>query len=161
MKKTHGMRLFAAILCSLLAGPAASCTPSVISFRQDMRINDALESLQPLPGYEYYYSGPDSFPLAILGVSQGLAFRQGLWKKVNLTEAKLDLWMRSIDNRYRSISTRYSGKYIIGPKGRVLGIWYSPQEWPAVRLSAEDELSVVTPPNSLYEKIIGNADSFP
>ena len=160
MKNFRTVHSFFLLLLTVAAAITA-CAPSTINFRQDLAINNALESLQPIPGYDYYYSGPDSFPLAILGVPSGQKFRQGLWKKVDLTPERLEIWMRSIDNPHRSISTRYHGKYILGPDGQTLGIWYSPQEWPNVRLSPENELSVTTPPNTLYPKIIENAGAFP
>jgi hypothetical protein len=147
-------------LLALLLATAACGRPAFI-FREDMAINDALESYQPLPGYTYYYSGPEDFPLAILGIRPEYHLKIGFWKPVALTKTQLQRWMEIIDNPHRSLKTRYHGKVIRTMAGEEIGIWYSPQEWSTVRLGADREVTIHTPPNTLYRKITGEAGGFP
>ena len=147
-------------LLALLLAIAACGHPAYI-FHGDSRINDALESYQPLPGYTYYYSGPEDFPLAILGISPEYRLKKEFWIPVDLTEKKLQGWMEVIDNPHRNLQTRYHGKVIRTAEGEEIGIWYSPQEWSTVRLGADREVSIHTPFNTLYNKVTGNEGSFP
>jgi len=148
------------VILALLLALAACGRPAVL-FREDLTINDALESHKPLPGYTYYYSGPEDFPLAILGVRPEYRLKRGFWIPVDLTEEKLRHWMEVIDNPHRSLKTRYLGKVIRTASGEEIGIWYSPQEWPTVLLGAEREVTISTPPNTLYRKISGDTTGFP
>jgi hypothetical protein len=148
-----------ALLALLLL--AAACGRPAYIFREDLRINEALESYRPLPGYTYYYSGPEEFPLAILGIRPEYRLKKGFWIPVELTEKKLRRWMETIDNPHRNLRTRYHGKVIRTAEGEEIGIWYSPQEWSTVRLGADREVEIHTPPNTLYNKVTGHEGGFP
>jgi len=147
-------------LLTLFLAVAACGRPAYI-FREDLRINDALESYHPLPGYTYYYSGPEDFPLAILGIRPEYRLKEEFWTPVELTENKLQRWMETIDNPHRNLKTRYHGKVIRTAEGEEIGIWYSPQEWSTVRLGADREVEIYAPLNTLYNKITDNEGGFP
>ena len=147
-------------LLALLLLIAACGRPAYI-FRGDLRINEALESYRPLPGYTYYYSGPEDFPLAILGIRPEYRLKKKFWIPVELTEKRLQRWMETIDNPHRNLQTRYHGKVILTAEGKEIGFWYSPQEWSTIRMGADGEVAIDTPPNTLYNKITGNEGGFP
>ncbi len=140
---------------------AMACGGPAFRFQEDFAINEALESHRPLPGYTYYYSGPEDYPLAILGIRPEIRLKRGFWIPVELNEKKLARWMHVIDNPHRSLRSRYSGKVIRSAEGKELGIWYSPQEWPTARWEADGALSIATPPNTLHRKITRDAGGFP
>ncbi|HIJ90349.1 MAG: hypothetical protein OEV89_06235 [Desulfobulbaceae bacterium] len=150
---------FIALLALFLA--VGACGRPAYFFRGDLRINTALESNHPLPGYTYYYSGPEDFPLAILGIRTEFRLKKEFWIPVELTEKKLQDWMLIIDNPHRSLTTRYHGKVIRTAEGEEIGIWYSPQEWSTVRMGTDGEVAIDTPPNTLYKKISGDTTGFP
>lgn len=139
----------------------AACGRPTYIFREDLRINSALEAYHPLPGYTYYYSGPEDFPLAILGIRPEYHLKQEFWIPVELTEKQLQRWMETIDNPHRNLQTRYHGKVIRTAEGEEIGIWYSPQEWSTVRLGADREVEIYTPFNTLYNKVTGHEGGFP
>lgn len=139
----------------------AACGHPAYVFHEDLRINEALESYRPLPGYTYYYSGPEDFPLAILGIRPEYRLKKEFWIPVKLTEKKLQDWMEIIDNPHRNLQTRYRGKVIRTPEGEEIGIWYSPQEWSTVKMGEDREVTVYSPFNTLYHKVSGNQDGFP
>lgn len=140
---------------------AAACGMPAYTFHADLRINEALESSHPLPGYTYYYSGPEDFPLAILGIKPEYHLKKEFWIPVDLTERKLQSWMETIDNPHRNLQTRYYGKVIRTAEGKEIGIWYSPQEWSTVRLGTDGEIAIDIPPNTLYNTVTGREGSFP
>ena len=148
-----------ALLALLLA--ITACGQPAYIFHEDLRINEALESYRPLPGYTYYYSGPEDFPLAILGIRPEDRPKKEFWIPVDLTEKKLQGWMEVIDNPHRNLKTRYHGKVIRTTEGEEIGIWYSPQEWSTVRLGADREVEIYTPFNTLYNKVTGHEGGFP
>lgn len=148
-----------ALLALLLASTA--CGHPAYVFHEDSRINEALESYRPLPGYTYYYSGPEDFPLAILGIRPEYRLKKEFWIPVDLTKKKLQDWMEIIDNPHRNLQTRYRGKVIRTATGEEIGIWYSPQEWSTVRLGADREVTVYSPFNTLYHKVTGHEGGFP
>ena len=148
------------VILILLLLVAACGRPSYI-FRADHRINEALESYHPLPGYTYYYSGPENFPLAILGIRPEYRLNKEFWIPVELTEKKLQGWMEVIDNPHRSLKTRYHGKVIRTAEGEEIGIWYSPQEWSTVKMGADREVTIYSPFNTLYHTVTGNEGGFP
>ena len=148
-----------ALLALLLA--ITACGHPAYIFHEDSRINDALESYRPLPGYTYYYSGPEDFPLAILGIRPEYRLKKEFWIPVDLTEKKLQGWMEVIDNPHRNLKTRYHGKVIRTTEGEEIGIWYSPQELSTVRLGADREVEIYTPFNTLYNKVTGHEGGFP
>lgn len=158
-KQCHLLRQGLVLLALLLI--AAACGRPAYFFRVDLNINAALESNHPLPGYTYYYSGPEDFPLAILGIRPEYRLKQEFWRPVELTEKKLQGWMEIIDNPHRSLKTRYHGKVIRTAEGEEIGIWYSPQEWSTVRMGTDGEVAIDTPPNTLYPKISGDTTGFP
>ncbi|MCX5876165.1 MAG: hypothetical protein NT087_07730 [Deltaproteobacteria bacterium] len=148
-----------ALLALLLI--VAACGRPAYVFHEDSRINAVLESHHPLPGYTYYYSGPEDFPLAILGIRPEYRLKKEFWIPVDLTEKKLQGWMEVIDNPHRNLKTRYHGKVIRTADGEEIGIWYSPQEWSTVELGPDREVSIYTPFNTLYNKVTGNEGGFP
>ena len=156
-RQAHLPRL--ALLALLLL--VAACGRPAYVFHGDLRINEALEAYRPLPGYTYYYSGPEDFPLAILGIRPEYRLKQGFWKPVELTAKRLQGWMEVIDNPHRNLQTRYHGKVIRTQAGEEIGIWYSPQEWSTIRLGADREVEIHTPPNTLYNKVTGHEGGFP
>ena len=157
--KQHLPKQRLALLMLLLL--AAACGRPAYVFHEDLRINAALESYHPLPGYTYYYSGPEDFPLAILGIRPEYHLKKEFWIPVELTEKKLRGWMEVIDNPHRNLQTRYHGKIIRTAEGEEIGIWYSPQDWSTVRLGADGECESYTQPNTLYGKINASEGGFP
>mgnify|MGYP001439582466 CR=1 FL=1 len=158
LTKQNSRNLLALLALLLIT---AACGRPAYFFREDSRINEALESYRPLPGYTYYYSGPEDFPLAILGISSEYRLKKEFWLPVELTQKKLQEWMEVIDNPHRNLQTRYHGKVIRTAEGEEIGIWYSPQEWSTVRLGADREVSIDSPFNTLYNTVTGKEGGFP
>ena len=159
LRQQHPARQLIALSALLLA--LGACGRPAYMFHEDLRINQALESYHPLPGYTYYYSGPEDFPLAILGIRPEYHLKKDFWIPVDLTEKKLRDWMDVIDNPHRNLQTRYHGEIIRAADGEEIGIWYSPQEWSTVRMGKDREVTIYTPPNTLYEKINARKGGFP
>jgi hypothetical protein len=122
-------------------------------FRREGEITRAFESSQVLPGYRYFYSGPEAEPIAILGIRQDIEFAPGLWKEVDLSGERLRGWMERIDNAYRDVHSLYYGSTIIDRQGGVVGIWYAMADWTHVTMGENGVLTVYTPRESISGKV--------
>ena len=126
---------------------------SGVTFRGSLAVAEALEEGLPLPGYTYYYSGPENYPMAIRVMRPEFQLRHGFWKPVELTPTQLRGWMEVINNRYRNPRSQYKGSVIRTAGGQEIGIWYSPLDGSPVRLGPANEVAIDTPSNTLFEAI--------
>ncbi len=132
----------------------SACSTRFVHFKEDPAVSRALESHTVLPGYNYYYSGSDTIPVAILGVRKEYNLTTELWHPIKLTQAQLKEWMDMIDNAYRERIMMYRGKYIFTEDGKEIGIWYSPMEWTTVRVGPDNSVEIYTPPISYSDSIM-------
>lgn len=145
MEKRLLDRLFLTTALLMLACAAFACMTSQVTFRRDAGVNAAFEAAIVLPNYDYYYSGPEAQPLAIIGIRQGLRFEQGLWKKVTLSEKQLKDWVWMIDSATSLTRMHYYGAKILAPDGSELGIWYSFLDWVVAEVTPDGLVILHTP----------------
>lgn len=136
------------ILAALLAMAVGACALPQVTFQRDSRIHHTFESGTVLPGYDYYYSGPEAQPLAVLGIRRGLQFEPGLWKRVELTEKGLRDWLWVIRNETRPPRDRYYGAKILAPDGSEVGVWFSFLDWVVAEVTPQGQVIVHTPDQS-------------
>lgn len=141
----------------LLLLTLASCAPTIKNtawFVEDAELDAIFESGQILPDYQYYYSGPDAEPLAILGIRRDYHFEKGLWKEIALTESQFQKWLERIQNPYRSLRYRYDGSYIVDREGDRVGIWFSVIDRVTARIDSEKKkITVHIPDNTVIPHI--------
>lgn len=145
MEKRLQGRLFLTAALLMLACAASACMTPQVTFRRDAGVNAAFEAAVVLPDYDYYYSGPEAQPLAIVGIRQGQRFEQGLWKKVALSEKQLKDWVWLIDSATRATRDQYYGAKILAPDGTELGIWYSFLDWVVAEVTPDGRVILHTP----------------
>ena len=125
------------------------------TFRRDGEITSSFEESIILPGYNYFFYGPEAEPLAVLGVRKEINFMPGLWKKVELTEKKLTDWVEIIDNRHRGVYGVYHGSRIIDKNGKEIGVWYSLFDRTTVRTNPDGgSISIYTPDDSRINRLL-------
>ena len=115
----------------LLALPLllSSCLPGKTgNLRLNKEITSTFENCVVLPGYDYYYNGPEAQPDVILAVKKEFTFEKGLWKAIALDQKQLCDWMRIIDPDMRGVRHQYDGYVIYSAEGKELGLWYA-KEW--------------------------------
>ena len=146
-KNEKTLRGQVAVLTFVLAGFVAGCSlhgGNQCIIRLSGRINDMFESRQVMDEYNYFYSGRDAVPDAILGVNQKYTLRSSLWKPVKLTSGQLGQWIDMMTD-HRGFSIRTYGAEVLGPDNELIGIWYSPWSWTTVRLVGDNEVIIHTP----------------
>lgn len=112
--------------------------------RLSNEVNKIFESYQVLENYNYYYSGSDNRPDAILGVHKNYTLRSELWKSVELTPDQLKLWVNMMTD-HRGTDIRIYGSRVISPEGKDIGIWYSPWNQTTVRMEDDRHVVINTP----------------
>lgn len=107
-------------------------------------VNRLFESFQVLDDHNYYYSGSDNRPEAILGVHKDYVLKTTLWKPVSLTSEQLRLWINMMTDQ-RGTSFRIFGARVVVAGGKQIGIWYSPHNWTSVRMLDDRHVVINTP----------------
>lgn len=113
----------------------------------DDRVKQLFESYMVMPGYRYYYSGPDAWPYAVIAIRSEFTLRTDLWKPVDPTSRQLKGWFNWAYPRVGYDPGHY-GRYILSDDGRRIGLWYSVRDWrdhTVVRM-VDDQTVEITPP---------------
>lgn len=112
------------------------------------KVKNTFETYQLPPGYTYYYSGPDAYPKALLGIRNEYRLESRYWKPVDLTQPVLKKWLE-IDGRPRpGYNLTRNGSDIMAPDGRQIGVWYAVRNWKdrATIKMIDDNTVNVSPP---------------
>ena len=123
------------LLLLTLAALLSSCTATTLqnpgTLRESNDITQKYRSLTIDPNYNYYWSGTELDPDAIMGIDKNLTVQSKFWHQIDLDKEQLEYWVKWSDRqRYdERISSRYlgyyMGAYILDNEGKVVGDWYS------------------------------------
>ncbi len=111
-------------------------------------VKKSFETYQLPPNHTYYYSGPDAFPRAIIGIRNEYHLESKFWKPIDLTKTQLKRWLemggRSRDDYYPN----KNGSDILAPDGGKIGVWYAVKNWKdrATVKMIDDKTVNVSPP---------------
>ena len=114
--------------------------------RLNKDVATSIESCTVLPDHDYYYSGPDAQPSAILAVKKSYAFKKGLWKAIALDKKQLCDWVDMIDPSYYRVRYQYDGYTVYSTEGVDVGLWYSREDHTVIK-EENGELVIYTPLN--------------
>ncbi len=148
MLRDVGFGLTLLVSLILLSG----CAANYGGLRISGEVTRLFETYQVQTDYQYYYSGPESRPHAIMGIHRSYTLNSKLWKAVDISEAQLKSWVRS--RMYGRLGISPRGYYIVDPDGKRIGIWYSMWGTTTVKIEGPGQVSVATPdifsgPNAL------------
>jgi len=146
MKKSISSKIWVSFLLSIFfSALLISCAGGNYSgLRLSNDVTRLFESYQVLDNHNYYYSGSDARPNAILGVHKDYTLRSNLWKPVQVTPDQLRLWI-NIMTDHRGTSIRNYGSRVVAPDGKDIGIWYSPWNQTSVRMEDDRHVVINTP----------------
>ena len=128
-----------AIVLLALAGLVSNCTATAIqnagTIRESNDVTRKYRSLTIDPNYNYYWSGTELNPNAIMGIDKSFTVQSKFWHQVDLDKDQLEYWVtwgdrQSSDEGFASrYMGRYMGAYILDTEGNVVGDWYSKNDW--------------------------------
>lgn len=135
------------ILLCLVALYMSSCASQVDRGKliRASEVADNFESGEILPDHTYYFSGPEAQPDAIIGIHNSYTFDRGYWKEAGISEDKMRLWNRIIDNHYR-VRQKYYGYRILTPEGKPVGTWYGKYSFTVIKFP-EPNTIIIYPPD--------------
>lgn len=104
------------------------------TIKESPEVTKKYRSLTIDPAYNYYYSGTELQPNAIMGIDKSYTIQSKFWHQIELTKEQLEYWVKWGDRqsadegfslRYLG---RYQGAYILDLQGKAIGDWYSKKD---------------------------------
>ncbi len=112
-------------------------------------INNSFLNAAVLPDYNYYYSGPEGLPTAILRIKNKYKLVSDLWVAFEPSQELLKKYVENIRFHYKHLSRPYPYGYeVIYCNGETIGGWYSIWDWTAVECLKDKKVNVYPPPLS-------------
>ncbi|MCX5809750.1 MAG: hypothetical protein NTX36_10340 [Proteobacteria bacterium] len=145
------------LMCILIVLPSVGYTGSFFKnygkITPDSNAAKAFETYQINPNYNYYISGSDVYPHAIIGLDKTYKLEPDLWKQVEMTPKKIRELVTDMHNRVRSLSLRLSlhGFALFDDKGKQIGVWYSILETTtSLKMKDDHTVIIITPAIDTY-----------
>ncbi len=153
---TYGKIIIWIITCAALISCAAGNTALTNNWGKivpDNEVKIFFETYQVSPDLNYYISGSDIYPNAILGLNKAYILDSTLWKKVELTEAMLQAIVTDMKARVMSSGQSQFGFAVLDNRGKQIGVWYSILFATApVQMKEDKKVIIYTPDHDTYEK---------
>lgn len=119
------------------------CGGSYGNIQRSREAGRIFENIEILPDHNYYYSGPDAIPYALIGIDKKYDLNSRYWKRIELTEEQLRRWM--MFGMQGSLGFPPNGSYIYGPDGEKIGVWYSIFDGTVVKMLSDNQVKVYPP----------------
>jgi len=106
------------------------------------------------PQMNYYYSGGDLYPNALIGLKKEYVLDNDLWKPLEPSPRIFRDKIQSMKEKARSCGGHQYGFAIRDPQGKLLGIWYSmiTVQTMTVRMGEGNKVIVYTPELDVYQE---------
>lgn len=146
--KTCNLKYFfqtAVLLAILLSMPG--CSGNYGRIAKDQEVNQSFLNAEALPDYNYYYTGPEGIPSAILSIRKDYELVGDMWRKLN--PSALGNKVENINFYYRGRSRVHYYPYghrVVFCDGETIGGWYSIWDWTAVECMEDKKVNVYPPP---------------
>lgn len=116
-----------------------------------LAVNDIVkmqfENYEILSDHQYYFSGSESRPRAVIGVQKAYTLQSRLWKPVDLTSERIRSWL-NFSNWSSKLFLRNNGSDILTKDGKKIGIWYAFidwKDWATIKMIDEQVVNISTP----------------
>lgn len=122
----------------------------------DIVLDDAakksFESYRMDPAMNYYYSGSDANPNAIIGLNKAYELDNDLWKPIEPDNKLFKGFVRGLQHRASEYSMSQYGFAIKDDHGKSIGIWYSVfnVKIMLVKMGTGNKVVVYTPEQEVY-----------
>jgi hypothetical protein len=119
----------------------------------DAEATAAFDRYELNPNFNYYFSGPELYPNALIGLDSNYTLEPDLWKKVDFTPQTFRSLIKDMQSRAARLYEFQHGFAILDDKGHPIGVWYSllaVQTW--VKMAGDRTVVIGTPEMGVYEK---------
>lgn len=141
------------VVLLLCTGCAGTLFKNYGSITPDQETTKAFENYQINPDFNYYFSGSDVYPNALIGLNKTYTLDSTLWKKIEVTPKTFQEMIHYMQTKAMSLNMNQHGFAIIDDKGKKIGVWYSIlSARTSVRMIDDHTVMVLTPDLDTYEK---------
>jgi len=130
---------------SLHSGSYGKITP-------DQKVTQGFENYQVNPDLNYYISGSDAYPHAIIGIDKNHTLKSELWKKREFTPETLKNLVEDMKFRVMEFYETPNGFDILDRDGNDIGDWYSIFSATTTVKTEDHSVMIITPDIDTYEK---------
>jgi hypothetical protein len=142
--------IFASVALIFFIGCMGANYGSIIP---DAAVTKAFESFRIDPDMNYYYSGPDAYPNALIGVKKSYVLDSDLWKPIEAQPNVFNELIMAMQSRALERGMSQYGFIIIGNKGQAIGVWYSIlRATTVVRMGDDNKVVIYTPDLILFKE---------
>ncbi|MDD5169069.1 MAG: hypothetical protein PHN75_09640 [Syntrophales bacterium] len=146
------LRLAGLVVLALMMIGCASFRASYGTIDIDEAIQARFEAYQHDPDMNYYWSGSEAHPTAIMGLKKAYALDNDLWKPMDPDPKAFTNFVKSMQEIARQYALQQRGFIIKDPQGKAIGVWYSLiQIKPmTVRMGEDNKVNIYTPELFVY-----------
>jgi hypothetical protein len=117
------------------------------ALRASESVTRAYEQYQLHPDLNYYISGPDVYPRAVIGIDRCLLLNSDLWKQRDFNSETFRETVRNMQSRALSTMQMLHGFEIVDQQGRRVGTWFSVLDVrTTVKMLKDNRVRIDTPP---------------
>lgn len=117
----HPRPYFALFTSAAMLIVLIGCTKDYGRFSRDSDLDQAFNKGEILQELNYYYSGRDSKPFAIIGLDPAYSVPSRFWIAFEPQPEQLKKMSQKVYSRY---GYAYFGSYMLDQEGAVIGIWF-------------------------------------
>ena len=134
-----------ALFC-LAAFTLVACTAGAYHFKRSANVSDTFEKFRVLNDHQYYFSGNEYKPTAVIGIQKGYTLTSSYWHPVALDEKMLRVWTeRMMMQPGAEYNVDPNGAYILDDYGNRIGVWYAVWKLPILKFISEKEIDISNP----------------
>jgi hypothetical protein len=121
--------------------------------RPSRDVTTAYECFSVAPNLNYYISGSDTYPNAIIGIDKTWTLETDLWKKKDLNSQSMKELVQNMRTKALEQNIMLHGFDIFDNRGRKLGDWFSIMGLNmTVEITGERRAIAYTPPIDTYRQ---------
>ncbi len=134
--------IYSLILATMAVIFAGCSAPIAGRLQNSPQVTEVFKGSRILPDHQYYISGFQRVPYAIIAVDNIYQLRDGHWEPIDLDSTALSQLIYRMEQVY-SLNPR--GAWILDQAGNRLGVWYSSQYQTLVKREKDNRIVVVSP----------------
>ncbi len=140
-KRLLGRALLAVMILWLLAGCTAA--KNMGRYQGSLEVRKIFETHQVVPNHNYYYTGSNVDPAAIIAVDNSYTLTSAdLWTQAAVDKKQLKFWVETMTKIFADMPR---GFYMLDSSGRRFGMYYSARGRGPIEMEGEKRVSVYLP----------------
>jgi len=148
--------VFTSIVICFFIGCVGANYGSIIP---DAAATKAFEAFQIDPDMNYYYSGPEFYPNALIGLKKSYMLDSDLWKPIEAQSKVFKELITAMQKIALEHGMLQHGFIIKDNKGQTIGVWYSVlTARTLVRMGDDNKVEIFTPELIIFKTGDGASD---